>query len=160
MPGDSTLVDVAVACTPDDFRLFRDLATEYEASLPLDLRHAEFERESARISEVYTSPDAAIVARIAAAACGCVAMTQLDASTAVVKKLYVKPEARRNGAARALMNALLSLARQRGFARLVLDTESKRLPQAFRLYEQLGFTPCDPCYDVTYESPTFMELSP
>ncbi|HTX60628.1 MAG TPA: GNAT family N-acetyltransferase [Verrucomicrobiae bacterium] len=151
-------MQVVVAGTAGEFRVFRDLATEYEASLPPHLRHAEFETERARVSEVYAPPDAALLAYLGDGACGCVALKRHDSKTAVVKKLYVKPEARGRGAARALMESLIALAGERGFGRLVLDTERDALAAAYQLYVSLGFAECAPVYDVTYPSPTFMEL--
>jgi len=52
--------------------------------------------------------------------------------------LFVAPEARRLGAARALMLAAEQEARQQGKARLDLTTAKSNLP-AQRLYESLGW---------------------
>ncbi len=57
-----------------------------------------------------------------------------------VKRVYVAPEARGRGASRALMAELERLARQRGAARLVLQT-GDRQPEAIALYERLGYRP-------------------
>ncbi len=52
--------------------------------------------------------------------------------------LYVRPEARRSGAGRALLRAAEDLARQRGIARMDLTTARSNLP-AQALYESLGW---------------------
>jgi GNAT superfamily N-acetyltransferase len=57
-----------------------------------------------------------------------------------VKRVYVAPEARGRGASRALMAELERLARQRGAARLVLQT-GDRQHEAIALYERLGYRP-------------------
>jgi GNAT superfamily N-acetyltransferase len=151
-------MNVRIAASSHDFAIFREMAIEYEDSLPHDLQHAEFEKERSRVNEVYAPPHAAFIAALDGVPCGCVAMVALDESTAIVKKLYVRPSARNRGAGRALMNALVALAGDRRFERLVLDTQKDRLNDAYRLYVSLGFAECAPFADVTYASPTFMEL--
>ena len=60
-----------------------------------------------------------------------------------VVKVYVTPEARRWGVARAVMNELVTIARDRGARRLVLVT-GVRQPAAVTLYRSLGFRPVYP----------------
>lgn len=144
--------------TPADFRRFRELVVEYEQSLPQDLRHPDFQQQLQQLDVHYGPPNAAFVATIDGLPGGCVALTQLNASTSIVKKLYVKPEYRKLGLARALLSAVLDLSRERGLERIVLDTERDRLPAAYKLYLSLGFTECEPYGKVDYPGPTFMEL--
>jgi ribosomal protein S18 acetylase RimI-like enzyme len=56
-----------------------------------------------------------------------------------VRMLAVLPDARRTGAARALMHACEDLARERGLSRIVLSTESA-MTAAQGLYASLGYT--------------------
>jgi GNAT superfamily N-acetyltransferase len=123
------------------------LIVEYEASLDADLRH-----------EVSVPSNAGLVAFVDGRACGCVALDALDAATGVVKRLYVQPVFRKLGVARVLMDTLFDVARERGYVRLVLDTNRDRMPAAYRLYRTLGFEECAPYGDVRYACPTFMEL--
>lgn len=153
-------LSVRVAATREEFAIFRALAEEYEKSLPEDLQHAEFEKERSRVSEIYAPPHAAFIAAVDGVPCGCVALVALDESTAIVKKLYVRPSARQHGAGRALMNALIARATAGLFTRIVLDTQKRRLNDAYRLYVSLGFAECAPFAEATYASPTFMELLP
>ena len=53
---------------------------------------------------------------------GCGAMRRIDARTAELKRMYVRPEARNRGAARAVLRALEDEARALGVGRLVLET--------------------------------------
>jgi GNAT superfamily N-acetyltransferase len=76
----------------------------------------------------------------------------------VVKKMYVAPAYRQRGVARALMRELIACARERGVARLVLDTARDRMQGAYALYLALGFRECEPYGHVDYRCPTFMEL--
>jgi GNAT superfamily N-acetyltransferase len=92
-------------------------------------------------------------------ACGCVALDERDAATGVVKRLYVKPSFRGHGVARALMDDLLAAARERGYTRVILDTNREQLEAAYKLYLSMGFTEYEACEEgVDYACPTFMEL--
>ncbi len=105
----------------------------------------------------YARPNVAFVATHEGNPAGCVAVTMLDASTAVILRLYVRPQCRGLGIARALVNAAIGFAREGGFSRIVLDT-NKRLAAAYELYRSFGFTECAPFGSVSYACPTFMEL--
>lgn len=63
---------------PAIYAQFCDLVLEYEASLPVDLRHAPDDAENA-----------AFVALADGAPAGCVALATFDAATSVMKRLYV-----------------------------------------------------------------------
>jgi GNAT superfamily N-acetyltransferase len=62
-----------------------------------------------------------------------------DAETAEIKRMYVVPEARGRGAARALLGALEDAARELGYVRARLDTGVSQ-PHARALYESAGYT--------------------
>jgi GNAT superfamily N-acetyltransferase len=156
--ADVPTTSVAIAENRADFDRFRLLVVEYEESLPDDLKHSEFHREVNDLKTQYGPPGAAFVASVEGSAAGCVALSVLDASTALIKKLYVKPAYRNLGLARRLLAALIDFARERQVSRLVLDTERDRLPAAYRLYRSLGFNECAPYGEVDYRCPTFMEL--
>jgi GNAT superfamily N-acetyltransferase len=130
---------------------------DYEQSLPADLRHGLVPAfESVR--RAYDEPNAAFVATDAGDAVGCVAVTRLDASSALVLRLFVRPNVRGGGTGRKLVDAALAFLRDRGYARVVLDTDKARLPAAYNLYLSIGFTECEPYGPVDYASPTYMDL--
>ena len=107
----------------------------------------------------YAAPNAAFLARLDDAAIGCVVCKPQDTSTAELARLYVEPHARKSGAGRSLVNAVIDFARGAGFDRLVLDTHSELLPAAYRLYDSLGFAEYQPeCGSEGAVCPTFMEL--
>jgi ribosomal protein S18 acetylase RimI-like enzyme len=56
-----------------------------------------------------------------------------------IPDLYVDPAFRRRGAARALLDACVAAARERGCHRLVLESGHERA-EAHQLYESYGFT--------------------
>jgi putative acetyltransferase len=127
---------------------FFDLLAEYETSLPEDLQHGSL--EPFRV---------VFLASLDGQPCGCVALDERDAATAIVKRLYVRPAFRQHGIARSLIDDLVAVARKRGYTRIVLDTDRERLAAAYRFYRSYGFVECGPYVDaVTYLCPTFMEL--
>jgi len=73
-----------------------------------------------------------------ALACG--ALRQLDAASAEVKRMYVRPEMRGTGLSVAVLHALEDAARSRGWTTLRLET-GKVMPVAIRFYEREGYTP-------------------
>lgn len=149
---------VRVVNTNQLFEFFRDLATDYENSLDPDLRHKDFAADILDLPAAYGPPNAAFVAVFDGIAAGCVALVRLDASTGLVKKLYVRPALRGAGIARKLMGALVDAARSSNIRRLVLDTDKDRLRAAYELYIALGFRECEPYGAVDYATPAFMQL--
>ena len=79
-----------------------------------------------------------LVARVQGRAEGCGALRVLDPDTAEVKRMYVTPELRGHGVARAILDQLEVKARALGVTRLVLETGTLQLA-AIRLYEHSGF---------------------
>jgi putative acetyltransferase len=150
-------LDIARAEDLVAFHQLVELLAEYERSLPADLTHTWLPNVD-YVQRTYAEPSAAFLARVGIETAGCIAATQLDASTAIMQRLYVKPAYRQHGIARALVTAGTEFCRRRGYARIVLDTERKRLPEAYSLYVALGFKNCEPYGPVTYANPTFMEM--
>jgi GNAT superfamily N-acetyltransferase len=70
---------------------------------------------------------------------GCGGLRQLAAREAEIKRMFVIPPSRGNGASRAILERLEEYGRQRGLSRLVLET-GYLLPEAIRFYEREGFT--------------------
>jgi ribosomal protein S18 acetylase RimI-like enzyme len=63
-----------------------------------------------------------------------------------MKRLYVKPDCRKNNAGQLLVDEIIEFARQDGYSEMVLDT-IKPLQSAIRLYKKVGFTETEPYYD-------------
>jgi GNAT superfamily N-acetyltransferase len=61
---------------------------------------------------------------------------------AEIKRMYVVPEARRQGLGRQLLEALEDRARELGYARIRLDTGARQ-PHAQAMYERAGYHPID-----------------
>ena len=64
---------------------------------------------------------------------------RLEEGVAEIKRMYVVPDARSRGFARALLGALEELARDLGYARVRLDTGAEQ-PHARALYLSAGYS--------------------
>ena len=71
---------------------------------------------------------------------GCGALRALGPGTAEVKRMYVVPAARRRGVARQLLQGLESVALERGWTTLQLETGPAQ-PDAVGLYTGSGYRP-------------------
>jgi GNAT superfamily N-acetyltransferase len=141
-----------------DFERFHALFVEYEAYLPANLRHGAVPAAEA-LYRRYVNPDAAFLAMRDDDAIGCVAVKLVDASAGALHHLFVQPQHRGLGAARGLVTTAIDFLRERGYERMVLDTNKEELPAAYHLYLSLGFRECEPFDTVGYDHPTYMDLN-
>lgn len=126
-------------------RLVDDLAVDIET------RYAGDEDDSAEDHEYASQVTAAdfaepsgafLVARLDETPAGCGGVRRYIEGVAELKRMYVAPEARRRGVARALLRALEDAARRLGYERLRLET-GLRQPEAMALYEAAGYEVID-----------------
>jgi predicted GNAT family acetyltransferase len=85
---------------------------------------------------------------------GCAALRRIDASTAEMKRVYLRPAARNQGLGRRLNERVLTEARRLGYRRVCLDM----LPEftaAQSLYRSLGFEPAAPVSSTPCRAPSF-----
>ncbi|MGC4072776.1 MAG: GNAT family N-acetyltransferase [Nibricoccus sp.] len=76
---------------------------------------------------------------------GCCALKQLDPTHAEVKSMRVSAAVRRKGIGAALVQHLVTEAKQRGLRRLSLETGAMAFFEPARnLYRTFGFMPCGP----------------
>lgn len=79
---------------------------------------------------------------------GCGALKELDGTHGEVKSMRTATAHLRKGVARAVLEHIVKVAKERGYERLSLETGS---PDSFaparRLYENLGFAYCGPFAD-------------
>ena len=79
---------------------------------------------------------------------GCGALRELDAGHGEIKSMRTDPAYLRRGAAAALLDEIIAVARARGYSRLSLETgRPAPFQPAHRLYERYGFTECPPFAD-------------
>ena len=76
---------------------------------------------------------------------GCGALKELDATHGEVKSMRTPDALRRQGAGRAILAHIVSVARSRAYAQLSLETGSmEAFKPARKLYESFGFSDCGP----------------
>ncbi|HEX9163368.1 MAG TPA: GNAT family N-acetyltransferase [Thermoanaerobaculia bacterium] len=122
-----------------DMSLVRELLEEYGRSTHVDLSFQNFDHELRTLPHEY---DPILVAWLDDALAGCVALRRIDGETCEMKRLYVRPAFRGRALGRTLADAIIAEARQRGFARMRLDTLPS-MREAMSLYESLGFVDID-----------------
>ena len=71
---------------------------------------------------------------------GCGGLYPIDEQQAEIRRMYLLPQARGLGIGRKLLEDLISLAKERHFERVVLETASV-LKEAIALYRNRGFVP-------------------
>ncbi len=84
-----------------------------------------------------------LVARAASEYASCGAFRPIDASTVEIKRMFVRQKYRRQGAARAILQALEAEAKDRGYTHVVLET-ALRQPEAISLYRSAGYSETAP----------------
>lgn len=77
------------------------------------------------------------------AALGCGGLRHLEGTEGEVKRMYVAPAHRGTGVSTAILTALESDARSRGWTRLLLETGNEQ-PDAIRFYTREGYLPIEP----------------
>jgi GNAT superfamily N-acetyltransferase len=106
----------------------------------------DFERELASLPGVYALPDGRLYLLMAiedaesavGEPAGCVGLRRFDQDTCEMKRLYVQPSLRGQGAGRMLVEKLIDEARSIGYSRMVLDT-LPTMQDAHKLYRKIGF---------------------
>jgi GNAT superfamily N-acetyltransferase len=117
----------------------------YAKSLPVDLAPQGFSEELASLPGVYGPPGGELLlAKRGDHVLGCIALKALEPpDVAEFKRLYVRPQARKCGAGRALVEAAIAAARGLGYRQIKLDSLPE-LTAAIALYKRLGFVPISP----------------
>ncbi|MFF7387625.1 GNAT family N-acetyltransferase [Streptomyces scabiei] len=111
----------------------------------------ELEREVAADTGEYLAPPGGLllVARYEGEPVGTAGVRLADATTAELKRVYLRPRARGRGGAALLVTAAEDAARALGAERMVLDTRND-LVEARALYARLGYAESAPHNDHAY----------
>lgn len=118
----------------------------------------ETERVIAALPSPYVAPGGGIwVAYEGEMALGSAALQPQGEGIGELKRMFVRPEARGRGVARALAHHAIAEARRLGYARMRLGTLTT-MHAAQQLYLSLGFTPVPPYRQVEFGDTLFYEL--
>lgn len=155
----SGAVKIVHAVAADHLEEIRQLFTEYEAFLGVDLCFQNFEQELASLPGKYGPPKGALLLAVdGPTGAGCVAVGKMDARVCEMKRLFVRPHYRGHGLGRRLACAAIDEARRIGYKTMRLDTLST-LTQALGLYKSLGFGETGPYYDNPLDGVVYLELA-
>ena len=88
---------------------------------------------------------------------GCIALRQLDDTRCEMKRLYVRPQFRKQHIGNTLVRKVISDAKAIGYRHLLLDT-FPFLDVAIRMYERIGFRYIPKYNDSPMPSTLFMQL--
>ncbi len=117
----------------------RRLMEDYQTELEVDLCFQQFDEEMATLPGRYGPPDGALLlVSVDGQYVGCGALRDLGGGIVEVKRMYLAPAMRGQGAGKWLLTELLAQARELGYQTARLDT-LRRLTPAVRLYENAGF---------------------
>lgn len=147
---DKPTVTLLTPSTPAHWSAVREIFLEYAQSLGVDLCFQDFETELAGLPGEYAEPRGALLlAEVDGAVAGCCALRPLDTAdypnASEMKRLYVRKAFRGFGLGRELADAMLTRARQAGYACVLLDTLDE-MESARALYADLGFEEVPPYY--------------
>ncbi len=139
--------EITAAGGSADYAAGQTLIEEYAAALGIDLCFQNFAEEIASLPQVYGPPSGCLLlARLGGAPVGCVGVRDRGAAVCEMKRLYVRPQARKTGLGRRLAESAVEHARRLGYSRMVLDTLSS-MAEAQSLYASLGFQEFDRYYE-------------
>ncbi|AVS72922.1 GNAT family N-acetyltransferase [Paracidovorax cattleyae] len=147
---DQPSIALLTPCQPAEMEPVRAIFREYGDSLGIDLQFQGFDAELADLPGDYAPPRGQILlAEVDGAVAGCCALRPLDTAdypnAAEMKRLYVRKAFRGFGLGRQLAEAMLDVARQAGYASVLLDTLDG-MESARALYADLGFEEIPPYY--------------
>jgi ribosomal protein S18 acetylase RimI-like enzyme len=138
-----------IKATEKDMSKVRELFSEYQQWLGIDLCFQNFEQELTTLPGSYSPPAGVIFLAVENSdVIGCIGVRPRVASEAELKRLYVRPDHHGCGIGKQLFLAAMSAAKSIGYTSIVLDT-LPAMQAARSLYLNYGFEKI-PAY---YENP-------
>ncbi len=129
---------------PLDKERVLSIFNEYIASAPVSLDYQQNEQEFLSLADKYSPPNGVVYLVLKNGdVVGCAAFRRVDDDVCEMKRVYVRPTMRGHQLGEKLVQALLESAKGYGYKRMCLDVLAD-FETARRLYERLGFEPCDP----------------
>jgi len=139
-------MEIQEAVFPADSQRLIAVITEYVDWLDMDLSYRDFAAEMAQFDAIFTLPSGLFLLVVEGdEIAGCVGLLRHSATTAEVKRLYVRPAFRGQSLGEKLLDALITRATALGFERLVLDAVPQTVV-AQGLYRAKGFEETAPYY--------------
>jgi ribosomal protein S18 acetylase RimI-like enzyme len=135
---------VRCATFPDDAAAVLDIWREFVATSPVNLDYQGNDAEFANLPGKYAAPGGCVLlADRDGKIDGCVAFRKVSEDICEMKRLYVRPHARRRHLGQLLVGELIARARIVGYREMRLDVMEKSV-SARKLYEAFGFVDAEP----------------
>jgi ribosomal protein S18 acetylase RimI-like enzyme len=151
-----TPFEIAPARTPEGLNQVRTLFQAYADGLGIDLTYQGFPEELATLPGKYAQPHGELLlAKLDGKSVGCVGLRPLEDGACEMKRLYVDPQARGLKLGKALVEAIIQAAIERGYKEMRLDTMST-MTEAISLYKGLGFAEIPAYFDSPLVCNVFM----
>lgn len=137
----------------------RALIVEYAESLHRDLSFQNLTEELGHLADKYTGPNGRFLAALSddGGVIGCVAYRRHSPRRCEMKRLYVKPQYRKQKAGEMLIESIIAAARQDGYEEMVLDTLAF-MKSAISLYRKFGFEEIAAYYNNPMQDAIYMRL--
>lgn len=118
-----------------------------------------FSIEVSRLPGEYFPPLGRIIlCRVNGQTAGCIALKPLSDGICEMKRLFVRPEFRRNRLGRFLASRLILKAKEIGYRSMWLDKIAGTMDSAIALYRSLEFEEIPPYYDNPIPNAVYLEL--
>ncbi len=156
MPGSG--IRVVEAGSEKEISYVRELFLEYARALGFDLCFQNFDTELAELPGEYAPPDGRLLLALdGEKIAGCVALRKFARGICEMKRLFVRPEFRKQKVGRLLAEKVIDEARTIGYRRMRLDTVPSMV-EAIALYRSLGFKEIVPYRQNPIAGALYMEL--
>lgn len=153
------MIEIIKVETDYHIRSAQELLLEYETVLGLDLSFQDFEREVNDLKKAYSEPDGYMfLAFFDGQLAGCAALRKLSDGICEMKRLYVRSSFRGRKVGFRLIETIIGIAREAGFGRMRLDTDSSKMSRALDLYLRIGFQEIAPYYANPNITAVYLEL--
>lgn len=143
----------------EELPIIRTLFQEYADSLGFSLESQNFAQELDELPGKYAPPTGCLLlAMVDGEPAGIVALRPQSHDACEMKRLYVRPQYRKLGLGRALVERVIEEARVLGYRVLRLDTIPTLMERAVALYTALGFERIPPYWNNVLPGAEYMEL--
>ena len=140
------------------FDEYTKLLVDLESAFQDYLHLQNYDDEINSLQEKYGLPNGRLyIAYVNNQAAGCVALRQINDTECEMKRLYVRPEFSGNKIGEALVETIISDAKEIGYQFMLLDTFPS-LHKAIKLYEKKGFCKIPPYNNSPIDNTVFMKL--
>lgn len=136
----------------------RNIFREYQSNIDTDLCFQDFESELKNLPGKYSEPDGRLYLAFSDdKIVGCIALRPINNDKCEMKRLYVRPQFRKMGIGKILVEKIIAEAKKVGYQKMVLDTLEK-MNSAINLYKTFGFEDYRPyCFNPEKDA-VFMKL--